>query len=179
MKREGRRIALVRRQAMLARLGERAAMRALADALGEAARSEALAVRSRGLLEASGSPDRMHDAAALVETRRFAGALARLAREADQARNDADRQAAWQAGALAAARTKADRLAERLEAARASDRLTRERREIERQAMLEPGRRQRLARDVQTHGTQAHDEVFDAPSPAVAVSPHGGRTAKT
>ncbi len=117
MKREQLRLRLARRQNLIAQVGQRTAMRALADALSEEARSEALAVRSRDLLRHYASVTRARDGAGLAQSGQFAAALGNLSVQAEQARADALQQAAWQADALGKASTRADRQKERVEAA--------------------------------------------------------------
>lgn len=51
--REARRLALIRRQALIATVARRQALRGLADALEAEARSHALAARSRALVASS------------------------------------------------------------------------------------------------------------------------------
>jgi hypothetical protein len=115
--REQRRERLVRWQAQLAEVERRSAMRDLADALGEAARSAALAERSRALADGAAMSEGATLAAALTQRAAFAGALTKLAGDADASRADAQAQVAWQAGVLGRAQDRAQRLSERAEAA--------------------------------------------------------------
>ncbi len=117
MKREKHRLRLARRQSLIAQVGQRTAMRALADALSEEARSEALAQRSRDLLRHYANINRARDGAGLAQSGQFAAALGTLSVQAEQARDDAQQQAQWQADALGKASTRADRQKERVEAA--------------------------------------------------------------
>ena len=127
MREEARRLALVRLQGMMAAMARREAMRALADALDEERRRSAVARRSAALLASANPREGAASAATLAERVRFAAGVARLAGDAEAAKSDAQRQAAWQADLLAAAETRARRIAEleasalrALEAARAA-----------------------------------------------------------
>ncbi len=117
MKREQRRLRLARRQNLIAQVGQRSAMRALADALSEEARSDALAKRSLDLARHYGEASEVRDGADLTHKGQFAAALGTLKAQAEQARADAAQQAQWQADALGQASTRADRQRERVEAA--------------------------------------------------------------
>jgi len=149
MKREQRRLRLARRQALLADVSERAAMRSLADALHEEARSDTLAQRSRDLVTAYGGRSQAQDGAGLAETGRFSAALGTLAHDAEQARADASQQAQWQAQALGEAQTRARRQAERLDDAHTALRAAREKREHEASATASAISARALARNLQ------------------------------
>ncbi len=140
--REARRLALIERQALIARVARRQALRTLAEALEAEARSHALAARSRRLVAASAPPPGPTTGAALAERAGFTAGLAQLAATAAEAAEDAARQAAWQAEALARAETRARRLAEREAEARSALEAAKARRE---QALALP-----LARKLQT-----------------------------
>ncbi len=116
---ERRRLALVRLQTMIAAMARREAMRGLAEALDEERRRAALGQRSAALLASAGARPGPASGAELARRTRFAGGLSQIARDAAAARGDAQRQAEWQAGQLAAAEARARRLAE-LEIAAAS-----------------------------------------------------------
>jgi hypothetical protein len=110
--REARRLALLRRQSLIAEVARKQAMRALAEALEAEARSSALAARSLRLVAASAPGEGPTTGAALAARARFTGSLARLAAEAGEAARDAARQRDWQAETLTRAETRARRLAE-------------------------------------------------------------------
>lgn len=116
--RERRRLALANRQAMIARLGQRQAMRSLAEALGEEQRSHNLAERSRVLVAVSGVKPGEVAADTLAARTAFTAGLAGIAANAAGVADDAARQAAWQAEALAQAENRLKRLEERESAAR-------------------------------------------------------------
>lgn len=107
---------------MLARLGEREAMRSLAHAVQEEERSVSLKRRSQSL--ATGYSNRLasgeeeSSGTQIAALSRFAGSLATLARDAHKAHADAADQTRWQADALAAAQSKSRRQQERLGAAK-------------------------------------------------------------
>ncbi|MEO0872373.1 MAG: hypothetical protein AAFY19_10550 [Pseudomonadota bacterium] len=150
MKREQRRLRLARRQALLADVSQRAAMRSLADALVEEARSDTLAQRSRDLVTAYGGRSQAQDGAGLAEAGRFSAALGSLAHDAEQARADASEQAQWQAQALGEAQTRAQRQAERLDDARAALRDAREKREHQASAAASTSSARGLAHNLQS-----------------------------
>jgi len=116
--RERRRVALASRQVLLARVARREALAALADAAGEEARTARLTARSRALATEYRRTGDMHDGGALRERTNFAGALEKLARNAEQAGEAAGVQVERQAKALNRAETREKRLAERLEGER-------------------------------------------------------------
>lgn len=128
MKREERRVRLARRQALLAEVSQRAAMRSMADALAQEHRSAALAEHTKTLITAYGGRSNATDGASLAHNARFAASLASLAQNAEAARNDAAQQAVWQARALEQAQTRARRQSERLESAVTAFRAAQERR---------------------------------------------------
>lgn len=118
MREETRRLALVRKQTMIARLGRHTAMRALAEALDDESRTAALARRSAALLHAASH--RAADSAtgaALASRVGFAAGLGKIAQDAAAATGDAARQTQWQSEALAAAEARAKRLGELEDAA--------------------------------------------------------------
>lgn len=115
---ERRRLALAARQTMIARLGQRQAMRSLAEALVEEQRSQHLAQRSRTLVAASGVKPGEVGADTLAARTAFAAGLAGIAANAAFAAGDAARQAAWQAEALGHAESRLKRLEERERSAR-------------------------------------------------------------
>ncbi|NQX93515.1 MAG: hypothetical protein HRT64_01060 [Erythrobacter sp.] len=131
MKRAKRRVRVARRQALLAEVSQRAAMRGLADALAEEDRSSILAERSRELTRTYGGRSQAQDAGALQQNARFAGALASLAGNAEAARADARQQAEWQAQALGQAQTRARLQSERFENAVSAFRAERDGREFD------------------------------------------------
>ncbi|MEM7701665.1 MAG: hypothetical protein AAF251_06975 [Pseudomonadota bacterium] len=126
MKQERRRVRVARRQALLADVSQRAAMRGLADALAEENRSASLAERSRALTLTYGGRSHASDGARLEHSARFAGALAVIAQNAEAACADAKQQSEWQAEALNQAQTRARRYAERLAEAIAAYQYARE-----------------------------------------------------
>ncbi|MEM1196376.1 MAG: hypothetical protein AAGH57_09760 [Pseudomonadota bacterium] len=158
MKREKRRLALARRQVLLAEVSERAAMLSLATALAEETRSATLAQRSRDLAKAYGGRPDARDGGALGQSGRFSAALGSLAHDAEQARDDASQQAAWHVEALGKAKTKARRQSERLEEARAALEQAQERRQDVPHLVRHSGDRRSLARNMhrpQSDPTQA------------------------
>jgi hypothetical protein len=127
--REKRRLALIRRQALMARVARQQALRALAEALESEERSQMLAGRSRMLVAASAPQPGAMLAEAFAARAGFAASLAQLAATAADAASDAARQTEWQAETLSRAETRAKRLAEREDAARAALETAQERRE--------------------------------------------------
>ncbi len=113
-----RRLTLVGRQLMLAKIARREAMAALAHAVDEELRSSVLAERSRkfvcdyGLRVDSSSGHSLRDRAGFVRR------LQEIADQADEAYKDANDQALWQAQTLAITETRAKRFEERMQAAR-------------------------------------------------------------
>ncbi|MEM8723977.1 MAG: hypothetical protein AAGE86_00500 [Pseudomonadota bacterium] len=118
--RERRKLRLTERQTMLARIARRDAITALADTLDEEAKSASLAERSRIMAREYGTRAVTGIAADLRELGALASGLASLAKDADNARDDARQQAEWQAGTLAETESRLKRLEERsVEARRA------------------------------------------------------------
>lgn len=149
MKREKRRLRLAKRQALLAEVSQRAAMRGLADALAEEARSAGLAKRSRALVADYSGRATSSDGDALRHTVAFTGALAAIAKDADAAKADAAQQSAWQAQELGFAQTRARRQSERLHDALAAYNEARDARQSDHSTMPSSRDRARLARPVQ------------------------------
>lgn len=118
--REQRRLALVQRQALIARVARQQALRGLAEALDSENRSRALAERSRGLVASSAPQLGAMMAEAFAARAGFTASLAQLAVTAADAADDAARQSAWQAETLARAETRAKRMEEREAEARAA-----------------------------------------------------------
>lgn len=116
--REARRLALLRRQSLIAEVARKQALRGLAEALESEARSHALAERSRSLVAASAPCAGATTGAALQARAEFTAGLAQLAANAGDAARDAARQRAWQVESLTRAETRAKRLAERAAEAR-------------------------------------------------------------
>lgn len=127
--REKRRLALIQRQALMARVARQQALRAMAEALESEERSRALAGRSRMLVAASAPQPGAMLAEAFAARAGFAASLAQLAATANDAASDAARQTEWQAETLGRAETRAKRLAEREGEARAALEAAQERRE--------------------------------------------------
>ncbi|KEO89568.1 hypothetical protein EH32_03435 [Erythrobacter litoralis] len=118
--RERRRLALAKRQLLIAQIAQRQAMRGLADALGEETRSRTLVERSRSLLESYSYVSGLASGEALTERGRFLASLSEVSAAAERAEGDAARQAEWQADVLAKADTRMRRFEDRtLEARRA------------------------------------------------------------
>lgn len=116
--REARRLALIARQGLIADVARKQALRGLAEALDNEARSHALAARSRMLVASSAPRPAQTTGAALTGRAAFTASLAQLATTAADAADDAARQAQWQAETLALADTRSRRLAERAAEAR-------------------------------------------------------------
>lgn len=129
-RREARRLAVIERQALLARIGRRNALASLSAALADEDASSALASRSRGMAEDYAWSGDMREGATLAERARFASALSGIAREAERARDDAARQAEWQAQALAASEQRMKRLQEHEVTARRAVEAAREKRDM-------------------------------------------------
>lgn len=124
-----RRVQLAARQLTLASIARREAMAALADAVGEEARSSALASRSQELLREYGRKLSGSSGAALRGNASFVGRLQEIASQAEQAHKDAGDQAHWQAQTLAAAESRKTRFEERESSARREIETIREARE--------------------------------------------------
>lgn len=134
--REARRLALLKRQALIAEVARKQALRGLAEALEAEAKSGALAARSLRLVAASAPGRGATTGAALAARSGFTAGLAQLARQAEAAANDAALQRAWQSDALAHAETRARRLAEMTADARTALAAARARREAQREMPL-------------------------------------------
>ncbi|WP_299295478.1 hypothetical protein [uncultured Erythrobacter sp.] len=111
--RERRALRLTERQTILARIARRDAMTALADTLDEEAKSASLAERSRAMAREYGQRAVTGVAADLRELSALASGLASLAKDADNAREDARQQADWQVETLAETESRLKRLEER------------------------------------------------------------------
>lgn len=118
--REARRLALLKRQALIAEVARKQALRGLAEAIAAEARSHALAARSRMLVAVSAPALGPTTGAALQGRAGFTAGLAQLAVSAGDAARDAARQSVWQADSLARAETRAKRLAEHTAEAQAA-----------------------------------------------------------
>lgn len=118
--REARRLALLRRQGLIADVARKQALRGLAEALEAEARSHALAERSRTLVAVSAPGAGVTTGAALQGRAAFTAGLAQLAVNAGEAARDATRQSAWASDTLTRAETRAKRLAEMTAEARAA-----------------------------------------------------------
>jgi hypothetical protein len=118
--REARRLALIQRQALIAKVARRQALRGLAEALEAEARSHALADRASALVASSAPQPGATLGAALAARAGFTAGLAQLAVTAADAAGDAARQSAWASETLALAETRSRRLAEREVEARAA-----------------------------------------------------------
>ncbi len=134
--REARRVALLRRQSLIAEVARKQALRGLAEALEAEARGQALAARSRTLVAASAPGAGPTTGAALAQRSGFTAGLAQLAANAEDAARDAARQREWQAESLTRAETRASRLAEMTAEARAALAAARDRREAARELPL-------------------------------------------
>lgn len=130
--REARRLALLRRQSLIAEVARKQALRGLAESLEAEARSHGLAERSQALVAASAPQAGAHTATGLRERAAFTAGLAQLAAQADDAARDAARQRIWAADALTRADSRARRLAEMTADAHAALAAARERREAAR-----------------------------------------------
>lgn len=134
--REARRLALLRRQSLIAEVARKQALRALAEALEAEARSSALAARSQRLVAASAPGKGPTTGAALAARAEFTAGLARLAAHAGEAARDAARQRDWQAETLTRTETRARRLAEMAAEARTALAAAKDRREAARAVPL-------------------------------------------
>jgi hypothetical protein len=130
--REARRLALLRRQSLIAEVARKQALRGLAEALEAEARSHALAERSRRLVATSAPGTGATIGAALQARAGFTAGLAQLAANAGDAARDTARQRAWQADSLTRAETRAKRLTEMTADARAALEAVKDRREAAR-----------------------------------------------
>ena len=118
--REARRLALLRRQSLIAEVARKQALRALAEALEAEARGAALAERSLRLVAESAPRAGATSGGALGQRAGFTAGLAQLAANASDSARDAARQREWQVENLARAETRAKRLAELNAEARAA-----------------------------------------------------------
>lgn len=118
--REKRRLALIQRQALIARVARQQALRTMAEALESQERSQMLARRSQMLVAASAPQPGAMLAEAFAARAGFTASLVQLAVTAADAASDAARQTEWQAETLGRAETRVKRLAEREDAARAA-----------------------------------------------------------
>lgn len=116
--REERRLALLRRQHLIAEVARKQALRGLAEALDTETRHAALAQRARALVTASAPAPGVTTGAAMRARAGFAAGLGEVARHAADAARDAARQSAWQRDTLVQAEARARRLAERTDEAR-------------------------------------------------------------
>ncbi|MHA7820962.1 MAG: hypothetical protein ACX930_15045 [Erythrobacter sp.] len=114
---------------MLAQIARREAMTALAEAIEEEDRTNALAKHCHTLMCEYGSRQPAEDAEALRDRTAFTASLQGVAKQAEQAQLDASDQTVWQADTLAAAETRAARIEERREAAKRTLEAVLERRE--------------------------------------------------
>lgn len=110
--REARRLALLKRQGLIAEVARKQALRGLAEALEAESRSHAIAARSRDLVGAAAPRAGVTSGAALGQRAAFTAGLSQLAVQAQDSARDAARQSAWQAENLTRAETRAKRLAE-------------------------------------------------------------------
>lgn len=136
MTREARRIALLRRQSLIAEVASKQALRGLAEALEAEARHDALAERSRRLVAASQPQAGVTTGAALQARTGFTAGLSQIAVHAGDAARDAARQRAWASENLTRAETRAKRLAEMTDDARAALTAVKERAEAQRELPL-------------------------------------------
>lgn len=111
--REERKLALLRRQGLIAEVARKQALRGMAEAIDNEARSHTLARRSQMLVAATATQPGATTGAALMGRAAFTASLSQLAATAGSAAQDAARQTAWQTETLALAETRAKRLAER------------------------------------------------------------------
>ena len=130
--REARRVALLKRQSLIAEVAKKQALRALAESLEAEARGAALAARSLRLVAASAARAGPTTGAALGQRAAFTAGLAQLAANAGDAARDAALQRQWQTESLTRAETRAKRLAEMSADARTALAAAQERREAAR-----------------------------------------------
>lgn len=128
---------------MLARIARRDAMASLAGLIADEQRSASLADRSRNLAKGYAERAKVDSGETLARHRAFAAELTGLARQADQARGDASRQADWQVDALAKVEQRIKRLDEHAKLARLQQCNTQER--------LERADQPTMARRLQKH----------------------------
>lgn len=121
--RERRRLALLGRQLVLARVARREALDELAGALAEERRSRDLALRSRDLADAYARQKGAGEGGELAGRMRFAGALSRVAADAETSGTESARAAEGRARALAETERRMERIESReAEARRALER---------------------------------------------------------
>lgn len=149
--REARRLALARRQLLLAQIARREALTSLADAVVEESKSANLAERSAQLVRDYGARPAPAEGIALRDQAAFVQSLQTVRLEAAQAHADARDQSQWQSRALAAAQSRADRKEQRVDSARAELGKALERRD--------PPSTGRMARKLHTSASEA-----DAPA---------------
>lgn len=136
MTREARRLTLLRRQGLIAEVARKQALRGLAEALEAEARHQALAARSRLLVAASQPGAGATTGAALQARAGFTAGLSQLSAHAGDAAHDAARQRAWASENLTRAETRAKRLGEMTDEARAALTAVKERAEAQRELPL-------------------------------------------
>lgn len=136
MTREARRLALLQRQTLIAEVARKQALRGLAEALETEARHHAFAARTGRLVALAAPRDGGTTGAALQARAAFTAGLAQVALQAGEAANDAARQRAWQSDALAQADTRARRLADMTQGARAALAAAKDRAEAARELPL-------------------------------------------
>lgn len=134
--REERRLALLRRQSLIAEVARKQSLRSLAEALDAEARSQALAERSRRLVGISAPKTGATDGAGLQGRAAFTAGLAQLAANARDGAQDASRQSLWATETLTRTETRSRRLAEMTDEARAALTAAKERREAARELPL-------------------------------------------
>lgn len=132
MTREARRLALLRRQSLIAEVARKQAIKVLAEAMEAEAHCHALAERARALVAASAPGLGTTSGAALTGRAGFVAGLAQLARHAGEGAADAARQRAWAAETFAGKDARARRLADLEADARAALEAVQERREANR-----------------------------------------------
>lgn len=116
--RERRKLAIARRQLMLAQTTRRSAIAALADALANESKSGALARRSQALLKEYSRPREDVDATSLRAQSDFARSLKLVASDAVGAHRDAQDQVSWQTDHLTRIQTKTSLVEEHLDRAK-------------------------------------------------------------
>lgn len=136
MTREARRLALLRRQSLIAEVARKQALRGLAEALEAEERHDALATRSRLLVAASQPAAGATTGEALQARAGFTAGLAQIAAHARDAARDAARQRVWATDSLTRAETRAKRLAEMTGEARAALTAAKDRAEAQRELPL-------------------------------------------
>ncbi|MEM7779345.1 MAG: hypothetical protein AAF697_03020 [Pseudomonadota bacterium] len=128
--REKRRLALARRQLVLAQIARREAIAALGDAIAEEAKSANVAARSGQLVREYGQrPSPGGPAKLLQDHLTFVRSLQAIHEQAREAHEDALDQSRWQASTLAEAQARADRTEQRYAEAKRTLRKVLEQRE--------------------------------------------------